>query len=181
MTIVAGPLCPDDTIDRLRAAARGNARVTVEPTVADLSQEMRASRLSVSQCGYNTALDILRSRVPALVVPFAGNGDSEQTERATRLARLGAVRMLPASDLRPAPLASAIIAALDFVPDPIAFDFDGAARTARLLITMHGAAQRSQSGAAARVAKLRLEPSSAPRRSAGESSLADPRPERGRA
>jgi predicted glycosyltransferase len=136
MTIVAGPLCPDEVIERLRAAAARSARIRIETTVPDLGDEMRASALSVSQCGYNTALDVLRAAVPALVVPFADNGDSEQTERATRLAERGAVRMLPAKDLRPDALAAAMRAAMDFVPDRIALDFDGARCSTRLLSVM---------------------------------------------
>jgi predicted glycosyltransferase len=154
MTIVAGPLCPPDTVERLRAATAGDDRIGIDTTVADLADEMRHSSLSVSQCGYNTALDILRAGVPALVVPFAGNGDSEQTERAARLARLGAVRMLAANDLRPDALASAMQAAMDFVPQPVSLDFDGGVRTSRLLTAMLGGAQpfwRQVSAAAARV------------------------------
>ena len=64
--------------------------------MTDLSAEMAASRLSISQCGYNTALDIVRAGVPALVVPFADGGETEQTDRARRLEALGALRVLPA-------------------------------------------------------------------------------------
>ena len=45
---------------------------------------------SISQCGYNTALDLVRTRVPALVVPYATPEEDEQTRRARRLEQLGA-------------------------------------------------------------------------------------------
>ena len=54
----------------------------------------------MSQCGYNTTLDLLRTGVPALVVPFAEGGEDEQTRRAERLERLGAVRVLEAGRAR---------------------------------------------------------------------------------
>jgi predicted glycosyltransferase len=136
MLVVAGPLCTADVLDRLRAAAAHSERIAIVPTVADLSWEMRASAVSVSQCGYNTALDIVRAGVPALVVPFDDNGDSEQGDRAQRLARLGAVQVLPAAALEPAALADAIRQTLRFVPASPDFDLDGAAHSTRALVTM---------------------------------------------
>ncbi len=52
---------------------------------------MRAARASISQCGYNTALDLVVSEVPALVVPYGTVTENEQRHRAQRLAALGAV------------------------------------------------------------------------------------------
>src|SRR5262249_7065203 len=115
MTIVAGPLCPDDQVARLRAAAAAWPTVCVERSVADLYGAMRGAALSISQCGYNTALDIVRAGVPAIVVPFDENGDSEQTVRARRLERLGALRVLSAGSGTTA-LAGAIRAAAGFHP-----------------------------------------------------------------
>jgi predicted glycosyltransferase len=139
MTIVGGPLCPEETLARIRSAAVDRAGIEVVTTVDDLGDAMRASAISVSQCGYNTALDVLRAGVPALVVPFADNGDSEQSDRARRLERLGAVRVLEAGRLRADHLATAIRATFDFVPSPVALDLGGAAASARILSTMHAA------------------------------------------
>jgi predicted glycosyltransferase len=136
MLVVAGPLCPPEVVDRLRSAAAGHARVQIVSTVSDLSREMLASAVSVSQCGYNTALDIVRARVPALVVPFADNGDSEQTERASRLERLNLLRVLSPADLQPARLAAAIEQMRRFVPSAATLDLDGAACTPRAIVTM---------------------------------------------
>ena len=143
MTIVAGPLCPDETLDRLTRDTAGSRHIRIERTVPDLRLEMRLSTLSVSQCGYNTALDILNAGIPALVVPFSENGDSEQTDRARRLERLNAVRVLAANDLRPDTLAHAITETVDFVPDSVALDMDGAAASTRLLKTQYLALPRS--------------------------------------
>ena len=41
---------------------------------------------SVSLCGYNTALDVLQSGVPAVLVPFDNGGEVEQSLRAEALA-----------------------------------------------------------------------------------------------
>jgi predicted glycosyltransferase len=135
-TIVAGPLCPDAMLARLRVATAARPGIEVVSTVDDLSEAMRASAISVSQCGYNTALDILRAGVPALVAPFAENGDSEQSERARRLERLGAVRLLDAQRLQADDFASAIRATFDFVPSQVTLNLDGATTSARILSTM---------------------------------------------
>jgi predicted glycosyltransferase len=79
----------------------------------------------VSQCGYNTALDLLRAGVPALVVPFAEGREDEQTRRAERLERLGAVRVLEASRADGRALAAAVLDLLRFRPAPVALDLDG--------------------------------------------------------
>ena len=122
-----------------RPPAFGDGAGGLVSTVDDLSDAMRASAISVSQCGYNTALDILRAGVPALVVPFADNGDSEQSERARRLERLGAVRVLEAERLRTGDLATAIRATIAFVPNPLTLNLDGAPTSARILSTMQAA------------------------------------------
>jgi predicted glycosyltransferase len=133
LTIVAGPLCDGSTWQRLVDASRGQPSVRLRPSVTDLSAAMAASRLSISQCGYNTALDIVRAGVPALVVPFAARGETEQTDRARRLEALGALRVLPADRLNAVTLAAAIEEALEFEPAGLALDLNGASRTTELL------------------------------------------------
>lgn len=140
LDLVAGPFLPDDAWTSLRAAVRRNASVRAIRSVPDLCSELAAASVSVSQCGYNTALDVLRARVPAIVVPFAEGREDEQTRRADRLARLGAVRVLPQPELTPQTLAREIRAALATAPPPVGLDFGGAATTARILDRMVGAA-----------------------------------------
>jgi predicted glycosyltransferase len=133
LTIVAGPLCDEPTWQRLVTASRTDPSIRIRHSVTDLSAEMAASRLSISQCGYNTALDIVRAGVRALVVPFAEPGETEQTERARRLEALGALRVLPADSLNAITLAGAIEDTLAFEPARVALDLDGADQTARLV------------------------------------------------
>src|SRR6185295_18474490 len=133
LTIVAGPFCVESTWHQLVDAARPHPLIRLRRTVTDLRGEMAASRLSISQCGYNTALDIVQSRVPALVVPFAERGETEQTDRARRLQALGVLRMLPADRLNAATLAAAIEDMLAFEPAQLALDLNGAHRTTHLL------------------------------------------------
>ena len=88
------------------------------------------ARASLSQCGYNTALDLVVAGVPALVVPYETVTENEQRGRAEKLAGLGAMLCLPAGNLQPQPLAHAIERLLAFTPLPAALALDGAQRSA---------------------------------------------------
>jgi predicted glycosyltransferase len=133
MTIVAGPFLPEGEWRALRALARGAGGLELRREVPDLGRELATAAASVSQCGYNTTLDVIQSGVPALVVPFAAAGEDEQGRRAERLARVGAVRALEPAALNGPRLASEVRALLDFRPRPLALDLDGAAESTRIL------------------------------------------------
>ena len=124
MRAIAGPLMPGDDFARLRRSKPDN--VELVRSVPDLAAELRSAKASISQCGYNTALDLLRTRVPALVVPYATPEEDEQTRRARRLAQLGAVQM--ATHLN-----GNLDALLHFTPSPTSLDLEGAAKTRELL------------------------------------------------
>jgi predicted glycosyltransferase len=147
LEIVAGPFLPDEAWVALRATARDNPRVELHRFVPDLGQRLRSASASVSQCGYNTALDVVRAGVPALVVPFAEGREDEQTRRAARLEREGAVRVLDAKQLEPATVAEEIRALLKFRPRRIDLDFDGARASATLLADLARVAVPSEAAA----------------------------------
>jgi predicted glycosyltransferase len=129
--VIGGPLLPEDAWQRLTALA--GPGVELRRTVADLGAELRAARASVSQGGYNTALEVVRSGVPGLIVPYATPEEDEQTRRARRLERLGAVRVLAAEQLARASLAIEVRRLLAFRPRPASVDLDGARRTGEVL------------------------------------------------
>ena len=137
MKIITGPFFPEDDWRSLRARARGRKGLELKRSVPNLSTELRGARASVSQCGYNTALDILRASVPALVVPFSDGGEDEQTRRALRLRDLGAVRILEPSDLDPSRLAVEIRALTRFRPLRVHLDLEGGPKSARILGEFH--------------------------------------------
>jgi predicted glycosyltransferase len=133
MRLIAGPLAPAADWDALRAAAAGRPGVELVRAVGDLRGELARAAASVSQCGYNTALEIVQAGVPALVVPYTTSEEDEQTRRARRLERLGALRVLPPAELTPESLADELRALARFEPAPAALDLGGAAATAALL------------------------------------------------
>ena len=133
LTLVAGPFLPQSAWSALRAVAGGRSRVYLRRSVPDLGLELAHAAASVSQCGYNTAMDLLASRLPALVVPFGDGAEDEQAKRAGRLEALGLIKVLPAAELNPGRLAGEMELLLAFTPAVPTIDVDGAAFTARLL------------------------------------------------
>jgi len=130
MRIVAGPFLPEQEWQALCAQAAGREDVELVRSVPDLSAEMRVAAASLSQCGYNTAMDILCARVPALVVPYAQGREDEQRNRARRLEAMRLVRVLESDRLHAPELADALARTLAFVPDESALVLDGAERCA---------------------------------------------------
>jgi predicted glycosyltransferase len=91
---------------------------------------LRRCRVSVSQAGYNTVLDIIGAHIPAVLVPFAEEHETEQTLRAERLAACGVIEMLPAAALSPERLADMIERAVRRPPSIVELDTAGAHCTA---------------------------------------------------
>jgi predicted glycosyltransferase len=139
LDLVAGPFLPDEAWSSLEASARALEGVRLRRFVADLAGELATASASLSQCGYNTALDLLRARVPALVVPFSEGREDEQTRRARRLERLGAVRVLEPERLDASSIAQEVQELLRFRPLPLDLDVDGARASGRLLARLTGA------------------------------------------
>ena len=137
-TVVAGPFLPEADWRPLRRAAREVAGLELRRSVPNLGERLLDAAASVSQCGYNTALDIVCARVPALVMPCSELGRDEQWVRARRLERLGAVRVLEPERLDGPTLAAEVRDLLGFRPSPVALDLGGAPRTVALLDEMLG-------------------------------------------
>ena len=133
LKVVAGPFLPEDQLKDLCIAADGRRGVTLVRSVPDLYSELSHARASISQCGYNTAMEILQAQVPALVVPFADGGEDEQLKRARRLESLGALRVLEQKEMTPKRMADEMRRLIDFQPQMVHLDFDGARRSTEIL------------------------------------------------
>lgn len=130
LDLITGPFLPEAELADLAARVEGRADVVLERVVPDLVARMRQASMSVSQCGYNTAMDIVAAGVPALVVPYAAGREDEQTNRARRMQDLGLLRMLDACELDAPRLARAIEQTLEFRPRANVLNLDGARCTA---------------------------------------------------
>jgi len=136
--VITGPFVAPRAWRELTDAARELPGLRVRRWVPRLLAELRHAAGSVSECGYSTALDLVRAAVPAVVVPHSEVSEDEQMRRALRLEALGAVRVLDPTELSPSSLAAAIRALSDFEPRPVALDLDGANATTRLLAGLVG-------------------------------------------
>ena len=131
--LVAGPFLPAEEWERVERAAATLPSLEAVRQVPDLCAVIRASRVSVSQCGYNTTMDLLRARTPAVVVPYSEGKEDEQRRRAERLVRMGVLSMVPPDGLTAHTLAAAVVAAAAARPGTAPLDLDGRAKTAKLV------------------------------------------------
>lgn len=136
MTIIAGPLLPAGEWLDLQEVARRLPGLTLKKTVSNLGDEIGKVHWSVSQCGYNTAMQILVSGTSAIFVPYSSGRKMEQIDRAQRLAHRGASRLLMPHHLNGASLANEIQQLTAFDPRPTDFNFDGADNTAMMIRNM---------------------------------------------
>ena len=142
--IITGPNLPQADYDALRDNLPSN--VTLTRFRPDLASLMRGAALSVSQAGYNTVADILMAGCHALLLPFAADGETEQTDRAERLAAIGRISTLAESALTPASLAAAIRQeiARPLPPQSLQIRVDGAVRSTEILFALAEERARSR-------------------------------------
>lgn len=83
-------------------------KITIETVRPDFRQMLTGAAASVSMCGYNTALDLLQTGLPSVLVPFDDGGEVEQTLRARALAHQPAFEVLSTAEMTPASMARAV-------------------------------------------------------------------------
>ena len=129
--VLVGHNLPDRAFEALRG--RAPPGVIIERNREDFRHLLSRSTLSVSQVGYNTALDILASGVKAVLVPFRSDTQREQTIRARVFAdaRLGV--MVERNERSPEGLAQAMDSACDLEAQSIDWMLDGAGVTASFI------------------------------------------------
>ena len=132
--LLTGPNLPDPEFAAIAKTLPEGA--LLERYRPDFPQMLRRCHVSISQAGYNTVLDILAARAPAVVVPFASGRETEQTLRAERLAARGIVQLVSGARLSPERLASAVHRAIAVRPATVAIDIGGARRSAALIANM---------------------------------------------
>ena len=126
--VFTGPYMPMEEFKQL--AGHNHKNVHVSRFTPEFLAYLATADLSVSMGGYNTSMNILATRVPALIWPYPG--DREQGLRAERMARIGAVTVIMEKDLQPARLADLIKQVLEQRSKNIAsVDLNGSLNTAR--------------------------------------------------
>jgi predicted glycosyltransferase len=132
MQIFTGPYISDNEFAALQTKA--TTHIAVERYTTEFLAHLAASDLSISMAGYNTCMNLLATGTRAIVHPFTGNHNEEQTIRAEKLARLGLVEVIYARELLPQILAEKIVRQLNAKPaaTPL-LDLRGVEKTASLL------------------------------------------------
>jgi len=108
--------------------------VLVERARGDFPSLLMHCHLSISQAGYNTLMEAMRAGCRAVVVPYAGGLETEQTLRARLLAARSSLQVVEEAALDAASIAAAADRANALPPlDRAGLKTDGAGRSAQLL------------------------------------------------
>lgn len=144
--LLAGANLPDAELAALRRDA--GPGIVIERHRTDFPHLLAGACVSISQAGYNTAIETLCLARRAVLVPFAEGAQTEQAARAAALAERGFVEVADPASLTPQTLAAAVDRAwaAPALSGRAQCDIDGVARTAELL-TRHLAAHRARSDA----------------------------------
>lgn len=135
---LVGPNLPKAQLQQLQKQV--GSGVIIESVRPDFPQLLENCRLSISQAGYNTVMDILVAGCASVLVPFVGSGETEQMTRTRRLHQMGLCTMLEEGGLSGKSMATAIESALkrgdgerDREGQP-AIDLNGAEQSAQQLL-----------------------------------------------
>jgi predicted glycosyltransferase len=125
--VLVGVKAPEDEFQALVTLAANAGGILVERARGDFPSLLMNCALSISQGGYNTLMEGMHAGCRALIVPYAGGLETEQTLRVKLLSERGLVTSLPEGELSPRALVMAIDRALVLRPAAAAFRTDGAA------------------------------------------------------
>jgi len=131
--IFTGPFMPHEKYMYFQSLASDCANIKIHRYHPNFLKYMSFADLSISMAGYNTTMNILTTQVRAMILPFTGNDDQEQTVRAQKLKELGIVEVIHPSELIPETFAEKIIHYLNYQPKYIKFNLEGVANTSNYL------------------------------------------------
>ena len=131
LEIFSGPFMEDQEFDRL--AARSGPGTRIQRYTRRFLDNLYAADLSISLAGYNTCMNLLVTRVPAIVYPYARQ--REQPLRVAKIKNLLPMKILNEQDVRPDRFSDYIIHMLGEKRSlkTLPIDINGAANSARFL------------------------------------------------
>jgi predicted glycosyltransferase len=104
--LLVGHNIDQSTFESLQQHA--DSGLIVERNRSDFYSLLKSCVVSISQAGYNTVMDILKSEAHSVIVPYAESGELEQTIRANLLQRQNRVICIETSKLNTRALADAV-------------------------------------------------------------------------
>ena len=127
-------LVSGDEDRRAGLSAKAPANVRIEAPRPDFRALLEKAATSVSMCGYNTALDVLQTGVPSVLIPFDDGGEVEQSLRAKALSTQNGIAVLRQDALNGASLIRAVADVQTATKRaPRAIGMDGAAHTVEIV------------------------------------------------
>ena len=132
--ILVGGSDAQEEVERLKSLVpTSGTSLVIEPNRPDFRELLSSASCSVSICGYNTAIDLLLTGTPGVLIPFDAGGEKDQTLRAASLAERSSYSLLLDKDLKPESLAEAVAQASQAGRFSINIDqFNGALETVRI-------------------------------------------------
>jgi len=129
--LLVGYTVPETEFSALKSEAPEG--VIVERARPDFTSLLANCAVSVSQGGYNTIMETLHAGARAVVVPYAGGIETEQTLRARLLSEQGVLHIVDEDALSPHILAKAVDKAANGPPSGAFIDTGGAKRSAAMI------------------------------------------------
>ena len=132
--VFTGPFMPEEKFAQLQKLAANKTNITLRKYTPHLLAYMEKAALSISLGGYNTTMNVLRTRVNSMIYP--SNKDREQMIRAEKLEKLGIVKVIRPEDLQSDRFAQKIMTSLPKKQVGNTFEtleLQGAQKTAQLL------------------------------------------------
>jgi predicted glycosyltransferase len=124
---ILGPYMPKEKKDLIRDLVKKTNNIEFADFLPDFEQHLKECALSISLAGYNTVMNILNTKTPALLYPYQANW--EQLTRLDILADKGCLLKLESLD----DLEASIREALNFSPKEFAVDLSGARGTRKIV------------------------------------------------
>lgn len=132
-TVVSGPGFPSGDFQELQQLVEKAPHIELIREVADLSELWEHAAFSISMGGYNTTMELLSTKIPALIIPYHNQNNSEQFLRATKLKALGLVEVFDSSQRDEEELGKAIEGMLEFRPATKQLHLNGVVQSVELL------------------------------------------------
>ncbi|MGB5707719.1 MAG: glycosyltransferase [Arenicellales bacterium] len=130
--LLVGPGIDDSEYQAFRQRQHSNLKI--ERNREDFRRLLANCEVSISQYGYNTALELFTAGCPAVVVPYSRDGETEQAMRAEKFAKKGFCLVLDERRLCTHSLLSAIDHAVEMKPvQKKTINLNGASESVRLI------------------------------------------------
>ena len=129
LRVIVGPIYPNDDWHTLKKSVKNNSNIILNRSVKNLTISWKEAKLSISSGGYNTLMEVICCRIPALIVPYCNESNSEQEIRANKLQKEGLVQTINFENSSEEQLAISVKKSLNFIPKDKKLNLNGAENT----------------------------------------------------